>query len=67
MVRALYGQGDLQPEQQARDAGRDHQQKGGPRKEKEEAAAGHQLLFLVEPGHSGMRRVAIKPRSNLTM
>ena len=32
-------------------ANRDHQQEGGPRKEKDKAAAvGHQLLFLVEPG-----------------
>jgi hypothetical protein len=36
--------------------GRDHRQKGGPRKEMEEAAAGHHLLFLVEPEHVSRER-----------
>src|SRR5215210_4212623 len=34
--------------------------KGGPRKEGEEAAAGHHLLFLAEPEHSG-KKVAEAP------
>ena len=44
------------PRENTTHKGRDHREKGGPRKEEDKAAVGHRLLFLVEPEHANRRR-----------